>query len=144
MIYALDTNALIAWQKGHEVFMRHYEGASQQAEIAVPSFVRFEARRELANLLYQRRLAKLDSLLSLHSSLDLDAESVDISVSLYDILRSDGNLIDDADLLIAGIVIRNDAILITNNTAHFERIPNIKLMDWQQESPKLVVGVRKP
>lgn len=135
-MFALDTNALIAWQKQHKVFMGHYDTATRQGEdIAVPAIVRYEARRELVNPLYQRRLARLDSLLILHPTLDLDAQTVDVAIQIYDLLRSDGNLIDDADLLIAATVLRHDAVLVTNNTSHFERVPNLKKVDWQKENP---------
>ncbi len=45
-------------------------------------------------------------------------------------LRRKGKIINDADILIASIVMANDGILVTNNTAHFERIPNLKLENW--------------
>lgn len=135
-MFVLDTNALVAWQKEHKVFMANYDAASRRGEqIAVPAIVRYEARRELVNPLYHRRLARLDGLLILHPTLDLDAQTVDIAVQIYELLRSDGNLIDDADLLIAATALRHDAILVTNNTSHFERVPDLQKVDWQQETP---------
>ena len=40
-------------------------------------------------------------------------------------LKKSGNIIADMDLMIASIAIANDAILITNNLKHFERIDEL-------------------
>jgi len=45
-------------------------------------------------------------------------------------LKKEGKLVNDADLLIASIVIANNGVLVTNNTAHFERILGLKLENW--------------
>ena len=47
-------------------------------------------------------------------------------------LSRQGKLIDPNDMLIAAIARVHDAVLVTNNTAEFERIANLRLMDWQQ------------
>jgi len=45
-------------------------------------------------------------------------------------LKQKGNLIMDADILIASTAIANDLVLVTNNTDHFKRIPMLKLDNW--------------
>jgi len=39
-------------------------------------------------------------------------------------------MVDDIDLLIAGIAIENEMILVTNNEKHFRRIPDLKIENW--------------
>jgi len=46
------------------------------------------------------------------------------------LLRAQGNLIEDFDLLLAATAIVYDLILVTNNTAHFDRVPRLKLVHW--------------
>ena len=46
-------------------------------------------------------------------------ESCKISSDIYSDLRIKGELIDDIDLLIAGIAIENELTLVTNNTNFF-------------------------
>ncbi len=46
-------------------------------------------------------------------------------------LRNQGNLIDDIDVLIAGIVLSNNLKLISHNKNHFERIEGLDLDDWE-------------
>jgi len=45
-------------------------------------------------------------------------------------LKADLELKSLADLQIASIAIANDLILITGNTSHFERIPELKIENW--------------
>ncbi|HEX9989783.1 MAG TPA: type II toxin-antitoxin system VapC family toxin [Chloroflexia bacterium] len=45
-------------------------------------------------------------------------------------LRAQGNLIGDFDLLIAATAIHHDLTLVTRNTAHFQRVPNLSLYQF--------------
>lgn len=45
-------------------------------------------------------------------------------------LEKDGNVIDDADLLIASIALSKGATLVTNNLKHFKRIENLSSISW--------------
>lgn len=132
----LDINVLIAFQKRNRQVLAQYERALERDEVlAVPALVPYEARKELLNPLYARRLTVLDGLLSLHPTLDLDAETTDIAAILFENLRAGGNLIEDADLIIAATALRHRATLVTHNIRHFDRIPGLSLTDWQQEDP---------
>lgn len=43
-------------------------------------------------------------------------------------LEKAGNIVEDFDLLIAATCLAHDCILITLNTKHFERVPNLALV----------------
>jgi tRNA(fMet)-specific endonuclease VapC len=45
-------------------------------------------------------------------------------------LTQDGLMLPDADLLIAATAIGRDAILITGNVKHFQRISELKIDNW--------------
>ena len=45
-------------------------------------------------------------------------------------LESKGMSIDDFDLLIGSTAINYNLIMVTENSRHFERIPNIRLENW--------------
>ncbi|WP_424949612.1 PIN domain-containing protein [Deinococcus sp.] len=131
---ALDTNVLIAFQKRDALVRASYaQAVSAGEQIAVPSLVRYEARKELQNPIYERRLRFLDTLLDLHPTLELDERVVDTAVVLSETLRRNGNVIADADILIAATALKFSATLVTNNTKHFKRIPGLNLIDWQEE-----------
>lgn len=46
-------------------------------------------------------------------------------------LEAKGSKIDDFDLLIGVSALDNKLTLVTHNTRHFERIPGLKLIDWE-------------
>ena len=46
-------------------------------------------------------------------------------------LESKGLRIDEFDLLIGATALDNSMILVTHNTKHFNRIPNVKIEDWE-------------
>ena len=45
-------------------------------------------------------------------------------------LESKGTGLDDADLLIAAIAHIHGCVLVTNNRAHFSRLPELQLENW--------------
>jgi tRNA(fMet)-specific endonuclease VapC len=61
----------------------------------------------------------------------LTEQSCTISSEIYSKLRNNGELIDDIDLLIAGIAIENEMTLVTNNESHFRRIQGLKIENWK-------------
>ena len=60
----------------------------------------------------------------------IDHPVLDKAAELYARLRASGQLIEDADLLIAAIALVHDMTLVTNNTAHFSRISGLQVEDW--------------
>ncbi len=53
----------------------------------------------------------------------------DIASQIYSDLKTKGSLINDADILIASMVIFHDCILISDDS-DFERIDNLQLENW--------------
>lgn len=60
----------------------------------------------------------------------IDDEVIDITAAIYSDLRKKGKTIGDADILIAAIVIKNDGVLVSNNTKHYEGIKQLKMTNW--------------
>lgn len=127
---ALDTNILIALQKLEPAALGHYGQALMTVPVVIPSVVRYEARRSLLAPQYTRRLTQLDHLLSGHATLEFDQQAADLAASIYHQLRTTGQLIDEGDLMIAATALRHGATLVTRNTSHFQRVPNLTLLDW--------------
>jgi len=57
-------------------------------------------------------------------------ESSKKAAEIYAELKKQGKLINDADILIASIVITNNAVLVTSNETHFKRIKGLKVENW--------------
>jgi tRNA(fMet)-specific endonuclease VapC len=62
--------------------------------------------------------------------LQLDSYIEKKAGEIYADLRKKGELISDADILIAATVLANESVLITNNIEHFKRIKTLKLENW--------------
>ena len=46
-------------------------------------------------------------------------------------LEAQGNRIDEMDLLIGSSALHHNMTIVTHNTKHLSRIPNIKIEDWE-------------
>ncbi|MBI5893407.1 MAG: type II toxin-antitoxin system VapC family toxin [Deltaproteobacteria bacterium] len=55
-----------------------------------------------------------------------------LSADLYARLRKTGQMLDDIDILIAGVAIANNLVFATRNKNHFERIKELKIADWSE------------
>ena len=68
--------------------------------------------------------ARLDAILP------WDRAAVDATTEVKATLTAAGTPLDPNDTAIAGHAVAADAILVTNNTREFARIPNLVLEDW--------------
>ena len=87
----------------------------------------------MSGLKYKDANKQLDSFLELCSAISIipiTIESSDISAEIYGQLRKNRSIIDDIDILIAGICLENDFVLSTNNTNHFSRIETLEITNW--------------
>ena len=54
------------------------------------------------------------------------------AADLYAYLRTRGQLISDADLLVAATALIHNLVLVTNNIDHFGRVPGLQLDRWTE------------
>lgn len=128
----LDTDTLIEFLRDNakvvnkvEAYLQHH----QQLSFAIVSY--YELLRGLSYIKATRQLQSLEQLAIDSEILPLNTSAVRIAADVYATLRRQGNLIPDGDLFIAAITLAHDCVLVTNNTAHFERIPNLHLDNWR-------------
>jgi tRNA(fMet)-specific endonuclease VapC len=72
----------------------------------------------------------IDDFVSAPAVLGMDAQAARASGGIKAQLRQAGQLIEDLDLLIAATAHAYDLTLVTNNAAHFGRIPGLRLENW--------------
>ena len=60
----------------------------------------------------------------------IDDDIIELAADIYADLRENGKTVGDADIIIAAIVIKNDGILISNNTKHYTDIKELQLINW--------------
>jgi predicted nucleic acid-binding protein len=117
-----DTNLLINYLHGDKKAIETVGMYSKIGRLSITCINKYELMRG-ATLAGEMLL---DELLSNFNVLYLDNSSIAIASNIYKKLRSNGKIIDDADILIASIAIANDEILITSDK-DFEHI-NSKLI----------------
>ncbi|BAU12575.1 hypothetical protein LEP3755_31050 [Leptolyngbya sp. NIES-3755] len=128
-MYLLDTNVCIALMKGdrraalqfNRVFPQCYTTSIVVAELYKGVFGSQQIQRNL------QALEELTTYLTVES-FDLTAaeEFGRIQAELKQLGRPTGEI----DALIAAVARSRSAILVTNNTRHFENIAHLQLEDW--------------
>jgi len=61
---------------------------------------------------------------------DMEPAAWDIAVGIYIDLKQKGQLIGDADILIAAYCMSKNYTLVTRNERDFRRIANLKFVNW--------------
>ena len=135
-IYALDTNTI-----SYLLRVEGNVGANFQKEIlvdnnsyVVPYIVVYEVKRWLHDKpTKQMRLfdKKFDAFFSVvKEDAVMGGDVWDMASQIYINLKQTGQLIGDADIIIAAYCIVNDYTLVTRNKRDFIRINNLKFVNW--------------
>lgn len=128
--YILDTNTCIYWLKGREEIRKKIEQVGTnnlKMTIITLAELRYGAYNSQK---VQENLKNINNFLKKVRVLLLNEDSVDRFGKIRVDLRRSGQIIDDFDILIAAITLSNGGILVTNNTAHFERVEGLKVENW--------------
>ena len=130
--YLLDTDMCIYLLNGHpRVKARVAEVGVAALAVAIPTvgelyFGAYNSGRVEANS------ARVQAFLSPPGPhvLLIDEPAAEQFGRLKTILRRTGRPIGDIDLFIAGVAVRHGLTVVTNNTSHFERLPELPLENW--------------
>lgn len=101
------------------------------SSIAISSVTLFELEagaRKSARV--EENLQHLDKFASLVRVLSFDAQAARRAGALRQHLREKGTPIGDMDMLIAAHALSVGAIVVTNNTREFARVPGLELENW--------------
>jgi len=129
----IDTDILSYYFKGDGVVIGNFEKYLEQNDLLAISLI--TCYEIIGGLLAKNALKQLtifDDFVAENIVVPMTDKSAKISAELYSSLRQNGNIVDDIDLLIAGIAIENDMILATNNERHFGRIPGLRIENWKK------------
>jgi predicted nucleic acid-binding protein len=119
-----DSDVLIDSLRGQKEIQGRIDLELQTGDLATTVISVFEL---LSGAKTESQKRKVNSLLSALRIVPLDAKAVEIAASVRHDLESEGMGLAMADYLIAGICLRRNAILLTRNRSHFERIPGLTL-----------------
>ena len=102
--------------------------------VTLNAFVYFELKRGLVLPRFRRKLADFERLVRRYGVLPLSMGVLDEAARIYQTLRAAGTPLEDADadILIAATATYHEAVLVTRNIRHFERVPDLKLENWEE------------
>lgn len=131
MGYTLDTNIVTAHLKRNPLVMQRIRRAVVAGHPVMLNAVSYyETKRGLLFAGAQTQLAVFEQLWQAQGIIMFDQAALDRAAKIYADLRAAGQLIEDADLLMAAIALVNDVVLVTHNTAHLSRVADLQLEDW--------------
>jgi tRNA(fMet)-specific endonuclease VapC len=125
-----DSDVLIDFLAGRDPAAARVQielGTDSFATTAVSRFELLTGARDRTTEGIVRRL--LDTI----ATLPLERQSADRAAAVRRTLEARGATIGMADSLIAGIVLTHDALLLTRNRKHFERVEGLKLASLPSE-----------
>lgn len=129
MTHLLDTNICSAhMRRPAGLAHRFFQHAGQ---IAIPTIVLAELYGGASKHPAPSRLhALIRELLKEIAVLDFDSACAAQFGSIYGTLARQGTISSTPDLMIAAVAIVHNLTLVTNNTADFQGIPDLRLEDW--------------
>ena len=132
----LDTSACIDYLGGNDDIKKKIEEQDDLIHITAITVyemnIGFErTRRKISEERYKQLYKPWLEFISSMEIFSLGFKEAEKSAEIYDKLESQGQMVDDNDILIAGIM-RTNGIkkLITRNIKHFERIDGIELIKY--------------
>ncbi|MEN9870015.1 MAG: hypothetical protein RLZZ171_998 [Cyanobacteriota bacterium] len=130
-MYILDTTTVSDYLRGNQGIINRFRQKSFEI-IYTTSITVFELEYGLQKKpqLRQAYAAQLDLLLRQIGCLDFDAYAATIAAAIKLQLFSVGTPISLEDVLIAAIALHHEAIVVTSNTKHFEKIVGLAIEDW--------------
>jgi tRNA(fMet)-specific endonuclease VapC len=132
----LDTDVL------SEVLKQHDDNVLQAARayldewrrFTISVLTRYEILRGLRAKGAVRQELAFDALCLLSRVLPLTEPIAVRAAAIYADLQLRGELISDADILIAATALEHGLAIATGNTAHFERVTGLQVVNWRESS----------
>lgn len=129
----LDTDILSELLKQHPLVLQRVRAyLAEHEQLAFSIITRYELLRGLKAKHARTQEAAFTLLCQASLILPLTDQVVDRAATLYGHLHRQGALLPDADLLIAATALEAQRTLVTNNLAHFQRIPNLVIETWKR------------
>ncbi|MGB2842985.1 MAG: type II toxin-antitoxin system VapC family toxin [Halobacteriota archaeon] len=127
----LDTSILIAFLRGEEDVVAKVEEYLEEFDsLSLSIITYYEILRGLKYMGNEKKLRDFEELMDKSEIITLDREIIDRASGIYADLKRRGELIEDADILIAAPCPVKGMILVTDNEEHFRRIENLEVENW--------------
>jgi len=130
----LDTNIISAFlKKDLRVVSRVSDYLEFFDRLTINIISYYEILRGLKDLGNEEKLKKFEEFVQENEFISIGKDAVIKAAEIYAYLKKQGNLIEDADILMASIAIVENLVLVTNNIKHFERIEGLATENWLED-----------
>lgn len=127
-MHVFDTNFLIRFLKGDQAARSKLEQYNEP--ITTTAMNAFELLYGYHLIKDSKAVENAMGLLNSISTLPFDLETSAIASNVAAELTSKGKMLEHMDVLIASIVLKHNATLVTRNVKHFSRIQKLKVEEW--------------
>jgi tRNA(fMet)-specific endonuclease VapC len=130
----LDTDILSAVMHGRNpnVQERALAYLAEYQRLSFSVITRYEILRGLKAKHATRQILAFDELCTASNVLPLTDPILVRAAEIYADLRQQGQLISDADILIAATALTYGLVLTTSNVAHFVRVGGLRVENWKE------------
>jgi len=136
MLFLLDTDTCSYAIRGASAALDARLAAAHADSLAISAITRAELMFGLEKRGNPRALTRLvREFLDHVAVMPWDSAVADQFAQLRARLERDGTPIGVFDTMIAAQALTLGAILVTNNSKHFQRVPALKVENWTEESP---------
>ena len=132
MAYLIDTDTIIFALRGDSnVLAKFEENKNLPISISLITYAElvFGAKRSQNE---QKNMIKVNHIRDIYPIEELNEGVMEVFADIKAKMFDKGIRIEDMDLLIAATAIYNELTLVTNNTKHFEDVPNLKIENWKK------------
>ncbi len=127
----LDTDVLSAIMRQDTTALSHAQAyLSSFSQLTISIVTRYEILRGLSAKNAASQAAAFDAMCKSMEVLSLTDAVIVRAANIYGKLHQTGQIIGDADILIAATCLANGYEIVTNNAAHFSRISGLVLQNW--------------
>ena len=132
IVYNLDSCTIIEILRSNPTVVNNMlKAVGTKNKIAICSVVYYEVMRGYDRDINRQKVEVFNALCNDAKRFKLNDKAAGIAAEIYRYLCKRGQKIEDDDIFIAAITLANDATLITDNVKHFERVPNLKVVNWK-------------
>ena len=131
MKYLLDTNVLVAmFRKQHGIRENILQAGIDNCLVSEATLAELKVGAYKTN--DPRQWREVNETSEAFSIVPITATDFDLYARNRALLESQGTKIDSFDLLIGSSAVNNGLTIVTHNKKHFERIPNLQIVDWEK------------
>lgn len=130
MAYLIDTDIIIYSLKGNETVNKNLllnKNIPKSISVITYGELVYGARKSQH---VEKNVATVKRVSELFPVIELNKEIIEIFGEIKAKLEILGTRIEDMDLLIGSTALYLNQVLVTNNEAHFSKIPDLKIENW--------------